>query len=142
MTLEVQKPLIVIEDSDEDFDAIKAALQTIAFKSPIRRFVDGDEAFEFIKTGLPDRNALPRLILLDLKLPGTHGRDVLAALKSSDVSRAVPVVVMTTSDDDVDTRACYDLGANGFVTKSSDPAKFSSDVSSTVKYWFKTIVLP
>ena len=81
------------------------------------------------------RSALPRLILLDLKMPKMNGFDLLRELRSNERGFAVPVVVLTSSTEERDIVECYRLGANGFAVKPMDMLDLDDVVDHIVRYW-------
>jgi CheY-like chemotaxis protein len=139
------RPILVVEDSPEDFEATRRGLQRGGFTQPLVHVGDGDEALDYLfRRGhfVRDRSPQPRLILLDLNLPGTDGREVLASIKADDQLRRIPVIVFTTSRDHRDVEACYRAGANSYVQKPVDLPEFRRALDSLKSYWFETVVLP
>lgn len=90
----------------------------------------------------PERAPRPGLILLDLNLPGTDGREVLQDVKSTEGLRSIPVVVMTTSSDERDVEACYDHGANSYLVKPVELNGLINAIQRLKDYWFEIVVLP
>ena len=84
----------------------------------------------------------PVVVFLDLKLPGTHGHDVLRRLKSHPTLKTTPVVVLTTSAQPSDIEEAYRLGAGGFLTKPVELDKFEEMVQQVADYWFSCVQLP
>lgn len=145
MVISQTKPLLIIEDSDEDF----AAFERVVCKSPlfqIYRCTDGDDALDFLRQAgnYTDITNAPRpgMILLDLNLPGTDGRQVLEEIKQDRLLKMIPVVVFTTSDNPRDVAGCYQCGANGYVVKPIDLKKLTKTVQVMVDYWFEANTLP
>ena len=114
-------PLLIVEDSDEDYVVLERLMQQLSVKNPIYRCMDGDEALDFIfREGLyEDRSQTPRpaVILLDLNLPGTDGREVLEQVKSNQSVTDIPIVIFTSSHNPQDVEFCYHNGANGYLIK-------------------------
>jgi CheY-like chemotaxis protein len=139
--------LLVIEDSDEDFEALNRIIDRVGtFVLTIHRCVDGDDALDFLNkagfySGTSDY-ALPGLIILDLNLPGTDGREVLATIKQSDILKMIPVVVLSTSSNPKDVAACYQAGANSYLVKPLKIDELRDSVQAMLNYWFKVTVLP
>ena len=77
----------------------------------------------------------PAVMLLDINMPGLGGIDVLRAIKSDPQLKAVPVVMLTSSNQDTDLKTCYELGANGYVIKPIDLAEFHDAVKSVGRFW-------
>ena len=138
------RPILVVEDSPEDFEATRRSLVRGGFPHPLVHVNNGDQALDYLfKRGSYTRGATrPRLILLDLNLPGTDGREVLASIKADEQLRQIPVVVFTTSRDHRDVEACYRAGANSYVQKPVDLPEFRRALDTVKAYWFDTVVLP
>ncbi len=139
--------ILVIEDNDDDFEATERALSKADnVRQPVRRCRDGLEAWQYLQgemaTDPRDRSRLPGLILLDLNMPGLDGRKFLARMKQDEALRPIPVVVMTTSNDSVDVRSCYDAGANTYVCKPVSWSEFNKAITRLREYWFDLAVLP
>jgi len=118
------QPLLVIEDSDEDFEAFGRIIRRLSIVKPIYRCTTGDQALDFLyQTGEytnSDRAPRPGIVLLDLNLPGTDGREVLGQIKQDNTLKSIPVVVFTTSSNPRDIEACYQHGVNGYIIKPID----------------------
>lgn len=140
------QPLLVVEDSDEDFAAFERVIRKLASFQRIYRCSDGDDALDFLRqagdyTGI-NNSPRPGMILLDLNLPGTDGREVLKEIKQDALLKMIPVVIFTTSDNPVDVAGCYQCGANGYVVKPIDLKKLTKTVQVIVDYWFEANTLP
>ncbi len=139
--------LLIIEDSDEDFEALSRIIDLVStFKLVIHRCIDGDDALDFLdRVGkyrrLGDRSH-PDLIILDLNLPGTDGREILATIKQSTTLKTIPVVVFSTSSNPKDIEACYQSGANSYMLKPMNINLLKDSVRMTIDYWFKATILP
>ena len=117
--------VVLAEDNDDHAVLIRMALER-ASKLPVevRRARNGDEAIELVEAQLPD------LLLLDLKMPGRSGHEVLERVKGDDHTRRIPVAVLTSSDRDDDVAKSYGLGGNHFITKPEDPAELEKRLRS------------
>jgi CheY-like chemotaxis protein len=108
--------VLVIEDSPEDYELTVRAFEKAGFTDPLHRCSDGQDALNYLRRkGVYSDPALsprPDVILLDLNLPGTDGREILLELKSDTQLKTIPVIVVTTSRDERDIRLCYSTGAN------------------------------
>ena len=106
----------------------------------------GDDALDFLhrrgRYADPSVSPRPAIILLDLNLPGTDGRDVLVEIKSARPLAPIPVVVLTTSADSRDVEACYAAGANSYVQKPVDLDGFMDAIRLLSEYWFDVVILP
>lgn len=136
--------LLIVEDSDEDFQAIVRALQSVAPNGVlVERAADGDEALEVLeRTGPPPMQPVPSVVLLDLNLPGTDGREVLEEVKATKRLRQVPVVVISASSDPRTIAECYRRGASGYVVKPMDFSRLEELVRNIKSYWLDSVELP
>lgn len=135
--------IVVVEDSDEDFEATARALQRAGAPRPVVRCRNSREALDCLHArGRFAGGGRADLVLLDLNLPGTDGRAVLRALKADPATAALPVVVLTTSASPDDVDACYRAGASSYVVKSVDYHQFVRAVAALVAYWFGAVALP
>jgi two-component system, chemotaxis family, response regulator Rcp1 len=135
--------VLVVEDNDEDFEALSRALRTFVPDIPLRRCGDGDEALDLLLRRGPHAAAeRPSLVVLDLNLPGTDGREVLETIKTDPDLRHIPVVVLTTSAAAGDVRGAYRDGANCYLRKPSTPDQFRHAVDTLRVFWFETVILP
>src|SRR3954463_15036656 len=133
--------ILHIEDDPNDVLLLEHACRKAGLECDIQRVADGDEAIAYLR-GIDhfadrDRFPLPRLILLDLKMPRSNGFDVLTWLRSDQKLKAFPVVVLSSSNHDLDLRRAYELGANSYLIK---PVSFDSlvDIVKAVHdYWLR-----
>lgn len=146
MTVKLEHTILLIEDSPEDYAATVRAFKKAGMANPIIRCADGDEALDFLyhrgRYAEPGRAARPSVILLDLNLPGTSGREVLAEVKADAALRAIPVIVLTTSSDERDVADCYQAGANSYVQKPVSLERFLQAIQRLKEYWFEVVILP
>lgn len=146
MKVENHHPLLIIEDSDEDFTALTRMMNKANLDNPIYRCEDGEEALDFLyhEGEYEDESLAPRpsLIVLDLNLPGTDGREVLAELKSDRDLQTIPVVIFSTSSNPKDINACYRHGISGYIVKPMNSDRLNKLVQTFLEYWFKTVELP
>lgn len=140
------QPILLVEDSPEDYETTERAFRRSGLRNPIFRCSDGDEALDFLhRRGAyadPARSPRPGVILLDLNLPGTDGREVLAEIKADPSLKQIPVVVLTTSRDDRDVDACYRAGASSYIQKPVDLDGFIRAIERLNGYWFEVVILP
>ncbi|MBD2297535.1 response regulator [Nostoc sp. FACHB-87] len=136
--------LLVVEDSNEDFEALQRLLERSPIQVPIQRCVNGEQALAFLhRTGnYSDICFSPGLIVLDLNLPGTDGREVLRQIKQDDNLKTVPVVVFTTSNNPKDIEDCYRYGVNSYIVKPINFEQLKRDVQTLIQYWFEVTTLP
>ncbi len=137
------QPILLVEDSPEDFETTQRAFRRSGLKNPILRCADGDEALDFLfHRGSHADAPRPGVILLDLNLPGTDGREVLSEIKASDDLKQIPVIVLTTSADERDVQACYQAGASSYIQKPVDVEGFMRAIERLNDYWFEVVILP
>lgn len=141
-----QRPLLIVEDSPEDYETALRAFRQVGLTNPICHCADGDEALDFLyrRGNHADRTFSPQpgLVLLDLNLPGTDGRDVLAEIKQDERLKAIPVVVLTTSSDERDIERCYRMGVNSYIRKPVDLPTYLQSIEELKSYWFDVVLLP
>lgn len=125
------RSILLIEDNPDDERLTIRALRRSQIVNPITVAHDGEEAIRMLTT-VP---ALPGLVMLDLKLPKLNGLEVLQTIRTTDRTRLLPVVVLTSSNEAQDIVQCYRLGANGYVQKPVDFDQFTNAVSQLGRYW-------
>ncbi|MDO9598535.1 MAG: response regulator [Azoarcus sp.] len=128
------RPILLVEDNPADLDLTLRAFKRRHLLNPIRVARDGQEALDLMPQWLAGE-PLPLVVLLDLKLPKVHGLEVLRQFKQSETTRSVPVVVLTTSDEDADIESAYQLGANSYILKPVDFDKFTQVAAQIELYW-------
>lgn len=145
-SLQPKPPLLIVEDSNEDFEALQRFLRRSSLAIPIRRCTNGDEALELLYQMDHQENRsntpLPGLIVLDLNLPGTDGREVLRRIKQDKNLKTIPIVVFTTSNNPQDIEDCYQYGVNSYIIKPINFAQLKQDIQTLVDYWFQVTTLP
>lgn len=143
--MESTHTILVVEDSDEQFTAVLRAFKKSEIVNPVTRCTDGDEALDYLfRVGrhAGDDAFPPAVILLDLNLPGTDGRDVLQRIKADPELRKIPVVVLTTSSSPGDIQFCYRGGASSYIIKPIRFDEFLKKIRTLKEYWFETVALP
>ncbi len=135
--------ILLIEDSPGDARLTREALRDSKVRNNLNIVEDGVEALSFLRreTGY-EEVPRPDIILLDLNLPRKGGREVLEEIKSDPELKRIPVVILTTSDDERDILASYDLHANCYITKPVDLSRFITIVKSIETFWFSIVKLP
>ena len=138
--------ILIVEDTDEDFEACVTALtEDNNLGNPIARCETGEEALDYLwgrGKFAGSKPSKPCLIMLDLNLPGTDGREVLNLIKKDDDLKMIPVIVMTSSRDQQDIESCYKVGANSYVVKPVDLNGFIEAITRLRDFWFQIVVLP
>lgn len=131
--------VLLVEDNPQDAELTVRALKKQNLANQIHTVEDGEQALDFLfcrgKYDARDSAAVPRVVLLDLKLPKLNGLEVLEALKQDERTRIIPVVVVTSSREDPDIKKAYSLGANSYVVKPVDFKGFSEAMSRIGLYW-------
>ncbi len=131
--------LVIVEDSDEDFDTVCEAVKRSGIAVEVKRATTGGSGLTLLRELAADR---PVLVLMDLNTPGTDGREALAALKTDPALKAIPVVVFSTSSNPKDVGFCYAAGANAYHVKPVRYPDHLQLVSDLVGYWFGRAALP
>ena len=134
--------ILLVEDSQDDIELTLRAFKKNSLGNRIHVARDGAEALEFLKRVEKHEAPQPGLILLDLKLPKADGIEVLRYIKSREVLRRIPVVMLTTSRNDRDIKTCYDLGANSYIVKPISFKDFIETIKNIQLYWIVTNQLP
>lgn len=132
------QPILLVDDNDDDVEATLRAFKRTNLKNAVMRATTGAEAVAMLR----EKKVYPGLILLDLNMPGLDGRRVLAILKGDNELRKIPVVVLTTSNDDRDVEECYQLGANTYIQKPVDLDGLFAAIQRLKDYWFEIALLP
>ena len=131
--------ILLVEDNPRDAELTIRALKKHNLADKLFHVEDGVQALDylFVRGRFAERDSkdLPKVILLDLKLPRINGLEVLRALKADERTMAIPVVIVTSSAEDPDVRTAYQLGANSYVIK---PVQFDTFIDAMTKlgiYW-------
>lgn len=135
--------ILMVEDNPADVRLTKEAFADAKVLNNMSVVYDGDEAMEFLcRRGRFADAPRPDLILLDLNLPKKDGREVLAEIKEDPDLRRIPVVVLTTSEDERDILRAYDLHVNAYVKKPVDLDQFMKIVEAVEDFWLSVVKLP
>ena len=128
----IDKCILLVEDNPDHVTLTQRALKKGNIANPVELAQDGQEALDrLFDTG----KALPMLILLDLNLPKVDGLEVLKRLRADARTHRIPVVILTSSDDERDRAAGYDLGCNSYIRKPVDFDQFAKAVLQLGLYW-------
>jgi two-component system response regulator len=131
--------ILLVEDNPKDVELTKRALEKSNVSNEIKVVEDGVEALKFFfgedgKSGCAGEEC-PVVVLLDLKLPKVDGLEVLRRMRDNEKTKRIPVVVLTSSNEESDIIASYDLGANSFVRKPVKFAEFAEAIKQLGLYW-------
>lgn len=132
--------LLLIEDNVSDAELTIRELKKHNLANNLFHVKDGEEALEFIfATGkYADSRSLlnpPKLILLDIQMPKVNGIEVLQKIKSDEQTKVIPVIMLTSSKEDPDIKACYKLGANSYIVKPVNFVGFAAAIKNLGFYW-------
>jgi two-component system response regulator len=131
--------ILLIEDNPNDAELTIRALKKKNFANNIVHLKDGAEALDYIFcTGAHsgrDINNKPRAILLDLKMPKVNGLEVLERVKADARTRSIPIIVLTSSNEDPDVKKCYEMGVNSYIVKPVGFDNFTKAVADLGFYW-------
>lgn len=135
--------ILLVEDNENDVLLTQEAFRKAKFAVKIHHVTDGIDCMAFLRkegkfAGMP----LPDLILLDLNMPRMDGREVLAEIVADEKLRHLPVVILTTSSDEQEILAMYNLRASSYIVKPVDFEQFQRVIKLLTDYWFTVVVLP
>ncbi|GAB7024829.1 response regulator [Geotalea toluenoxydans] len=140
------KRILLVEDNPDDEALTLRALQKVALNDEIVIARDGVEALDIAfgrgQYGDGDGSNKPRLILLDLKLPKVDGLEVLRQLRANSETRTIPIVVFTSSSEELDILHSYCLGANSYIRKPVEFSQFCDALRQISGYWLSLCQLP
>lgn len=135
--------ILLVEDNPGDIRLTQEALKEGSIRNELHVVKDGVEAIDYLKRkGKYTNQSTPDIILLDLNLPRKDGREVLAEIKADENLKLIPVIILTTSDADLDIQKSYKLHANCFITKPVDLDQFIFIIRQIETFWFTVVKLP
>lgn len=134
--------LLVVEDSDEDFDTVLEAARASGLRHEIRRTTSGEECLRLLNENKQELRANPSLILMDLNTPLDDGREALRGIRHDENLRTLPVVVLSTSSNPRDLEFCYAMGANAYHTKPVSYPAHLQTLRDIFDYWLTRVTLP
>lgn len=124
--------ILLVEDNADDAELTLRALKRKNLANSVLHLQDGQAALDFLLAG---GNSLPRLVLLDLKMPKVSGLEVLQKLRADPRTHSIPVVILTSSNEEPDVQKGYSLGANSYIVKPVDFDKFQDAIGEIGLYW-------
>jgi CheY-like chemotaxis protein len=140
--------ILMADDDEDDRDLTRNALADVGQIDRMRFVVDGQDLIDYLRKSGPyaspqaAEHPRPSIILLDLNMPRKDGREALAEIKADRDLRSIPVVVLTTSNDEQDVQSAYDLGANSYITKPVTGSKLHDVLATLARYWSEVVSLP
>ncbi|MBI4313241.1 MAG: response regulator [Candidatus Omnitrophica bacterium] len=135
--------ILLVEDDPGDVGLVRKALDAFGGRVLLHVVGDGLSALNFVRCEAPYQNApRPDLILLDLNLPMKTGQEVLREIRQDSKFARIPVLILTTSESEIDITAAYRAGANCFVSKPMVLGEFMQTVQSMVRYWMRMVSAP
>lgn len=133
------KVILLVEDNEDDEELAVLAFERSRIANEMIVVRDGQEAIDYLlgteANAGKDAKAIPQLVLLDVNLPKINGHEVLRRLRADSRTRRLPVVMLTSSREEEDMLTSYDLGANSYVRKPVDFARFSEAIHQLQMYW-------
>ena len=140
---DTKRPLLLVEDSDPDAEAMQRLARRLPLSWPVVRVSDGETALDYLyQRGLYKDVPRPVMVLLDLHLPGIGGREILGQLKADPLMRALPVIIFSNSTRGEDVDAAYDAGANSYLFKPNEPSELKNVANALEHFWFSVARLP
>lgn len=135
--------ILLVEDNDGDIMLTTEALEEKKIANQISVVKNGRDAIDFIfKRGKYSNEATPDLVLLDINLPLKSGHEVLVEIKKNELTKHIPVIILTTSSSEDDVKKSYGNYANCFITKPVDVDDFLNAISMVEDFWFSIVKLP
>ncbi len=135
--------ILLIEDNEGDIELTKEAFEEAKFRNNLHVVMDGEAALDYLYKRKPYENVpTPDIVLLDLNLPGTDGRDVLDVIKQDDELKQIPTIILTSSAADKDVIDSYNLYANCYIVKPVNAIKFIEVVQRVENFWVEIVCLP
>jgi two-component system response regulator len=132
--------VLLVEDNMDDAELTIMELKKHHMANNLVHVIDGEQALEFVFStgqfqGRQDVTQNPKLILLDIKMPKLNGMEVLKTIRENERTRAIPIVILTSSMEDPDIKRCYELGANSYIVKPVNFERFAEAIRNLGFYW-------
>lgn len=131
------KTILLVEDNPDAVELTRIALKKEAIDCNLVVMRDGAEALDYFTSASSSTNVIPDFILLDLKLPKISGLEVLKQLRDNRKTKTIPIVVLTSSDEETDINESYKSGVNSYIIKSDNFEKFCETIRVLSSYWLK-----
>ena len=126
------RPLLLVEDDHVDAMSVERALKDLNITNPLIHSVNGEQALEYLRT---ESNKKPCVMLLDLNMPKMNGIEFLKVIKTDERLKKIPIIVLTTSNEDQDIVSSFELSVAGYMVKSVDYEKFVEAIRIINLYW-------
>jgi CheY-like chemotaxis protein len=135
--------ILIAEDDADDRFLMKTALAETGITEDVDYVENGVEVINYLNDLTHENGELnyPKFILLDLNMPKMDGREVLKMMKSNEMFRQIPVIVFSTTKNQLEVKRCYDLGANTYIVKPVSYDTLVETIKDICAYWFKTATL-
>ncbi|MBN2137738.1 MAG: response regulator [Sedimentisphaerales bacterium] len=130
--MQKSKPILLVEDDNIDFITVKRALNDLKVTNDLIRVINGEEALDYLRN---ETNRRPCIILLDLNMPKMNGIEFLKEAKADDELRMIPVIVLTTSQEQRDIVESFKLSVAGYMLKAGDYSEFTEIIRMIDLYW-------
>ncbi|MBY0415194.1 MAG: response regulator [Bdellovibrionales bacterium] len=131
--------ILLVEDNPSDIELTKRAFAKSNIFNPLDVVEDGEEALEYLycqgRYANRDPNEMPALVLIDLKMPGIGGLEVIRQIRANPQTKRLLVVILTSSKEEQDVAMGYDLGVNSYIRKPVDFQKFAEVIKQMGMYW-------
>lgn len=129
--------VLIAEDDSNDFEFINQAFESSNVEIEIKRMIDGEELIDFLLN--LKSSFIPDIVIVDISMPKKDGFQVLEEIKKHKDLKIIPIIIMTTSNQDTDMYLAYSLGANSFITKPDNFESLLDVVNIISKYWFEKV---
>lgn len=135
--------ILIAEDDADDRYLMKTALAETGISEAVEYVENGVEVIKYLESIDAENGEInyPRFVLLDLNMPKMDGREVLKKMKSNDLFRKIPVIVFSTTKNQLEVKRCYDLGANTYIVKPVSYDTLVATIRDICTYWFNTATL-
>lgn len=142
-----KQPILIAEDDADDRYLLQTAFAEAGYPEQIDFVENGVELLNYLQNvfsedGAIEIKSLPGFILLDLNMPKKDGREVLKEIKQHPVFKKIPVIVFTTTKNEIEIKRCYELGANSYIVKPISFDALLKVVENIRSYWFQTVSIP
>jgi len=146
MGITSEELILIMEDDQDTVGLLVESLRQVGVSNPIVPLETGEDALDYLFSREEREGSgsarHPGMILIDLNMPGTDGREVLSAIKEDEALRDIPVIVLSSSLDERDIQACYAHGANSYLQKPVGPAGYVNMMRWIKNFWFEVVAVP